>query len=88
MKKFQDISLQIKKEYREKLLNTTSFVLFENLTKNGKNYFGRDEFYNSVIVSSNYNLVGKIKKIKIIDINNNTMFGNISNEQNKEDFAA
>ena len=88
LKTFQDISLKIKKEYREKLLNTTSLVLFENLTKDGKNYFGRDEFYNSVIVSSNCNLVGKIKKIKIMDINNNTMFGNINNEQNKEDFAA
>ena len=88
LKTFQDISLKIKKEYREKLLNTTSLVLFENLTKDGKNYFGRDEFYNSVIVSSNCNLIGKIKKIKIMDINNNTMFGNINNEQNKEDFAA
>ena len=85
---FQDISHKIKKNYREKLLNTTSFVLFENLTKVRNSYFGRDEFYNSVIVTSNDNLIGKIKKIKIIDINHNTMFGNINNETKKENFAA
>ena len=88
LKNFQDISHKIKKNYREKLLNTTSFVLFENLTKVRNSYFGRDEFYNSVIVTSNDNLIGKIKKIKIIDINHNTMFGNINNETKKENFAA
>jgi len=86
LKNFQDISHKIKKNYREKLLNTTSFVLFENLTKVRNSYFGRDEFYNSVIVTSNDNLIGKIKKIKISDINHNTMFGNINNE--KKNFAA
>ena len=63
-------------------------VLFENKTKVGNNYFGRDEFYNSVIVSSNENITGSIKKIKIKDINHNTMFGDIINEVNKKDSAA
>jgi tRNA-2-methylthio-N6-dimethylallyladenosine synthase len=87
--KFQEISTQIKRNYRKELLNKTSLVLFENKTKIGNNYFGRDEYYNSVIVESNDSLVGKIKKIKIQEINNNTMFGNISIEDNKqEEFAA
>ena len=87
--KFQEISTQIKKNYRKQLLNKTSLVLFENKTKIGNNYFGRDEYYNSVIVASNDNLVGKIKRIKIVEINNNTMFGNINIQDNKqEDFAA
>ena len=30
--------------------------------KNENKYFGRDEYLNSVIVKSNENLVGKIKK--------------------------
>ena len=87
--KFQEISTQIKRSYREELLNKTSLVLFENKTKIGNNYFGRDEYYNSVIVASNNNIVGKIRRIKILEINNNTMFGNINIEDNKqEDFAA
>jgi tRNA-2-methylthio-N6-dimethylallyladenosine synthase len=85
---FQETANKIKTLYREELLNTTLLVLFENKTKVGNNYFGRDEFYNSVIVSSNENITGSIKKIKIKDINHNTMFGDIINEVNKEDFAA
>jgi tRNA-2-methylthio-N6-dimethylallyladenosine synthase len=85
---FQKISNKVKKDYREELLNKTSLVLFENKTKIANNYFGRDEYYNSVIVSSNENLVGKIKKIEINKINHNTLFGYISLEKNKEGFAA
>mgnify|MGYP001214993559 FL=1 len=85
---FQEVSHNIKKDYRQELLNTTSLVLFENKTKIGDNYFGRDEFYNSVIVSSKKDLVGKIEKIKITTINQNTMFGDIDFESNKENFAA
>ena len=39
-------------------------VLFENKTKDGDKYFGRDQYFNSVIVSSIENLTGKIKDIK------------------------
>ena len=85
---FQEVSHNIKKDYRQELLNTTSLVLFENKTKIADNYFGRDEFYNSVIVSSKKDLVGKIEKIKITAINQNTMFGDIDFESNKENFAA
>ena len=85
---FQEVSHNIKKDYRQELLNTTSLVLFENKTKIADNYFGRDEFYNSVIVSSKKDLVGKIEKIKITTINQNTMFGDIDFESNKENFAA
>jgi len=85
---FQETALKIKKNYRRELLNTNSLVLFENKTKIGNNYFGRDEFYNSVIVSSNENLIGKIKKVKIKEINHNTIFGDINTTINKKDFAA
>ncbi len=85
---FQETALKIKKNYRRGLLNTNSLVLFENKTKIGNNYFGRDEFYNSVIVSSNENLIGKIKKVKIKEINHNTIFGDINTTINKKDFAA
>ena len=55
-------------------------VLFENKTKQGNKYFGRDECFNSVIVESNENLTGKIKDIKITKINQNTLFGVISSK--------
>ena len=41
-----------------------------------------------IIVSSEENLIGKIKKIKITKINQNTMFGNINKKPNKEYYAA
>ena len=88
LKEFQEIAYQIKKDYRKKLYNTSLLVLFENLTKVGNNYFGRDEFFNSVIVSSDTNLVGQIRKIKVKDINRNTIFGAIDDEPNNKEFAA
>ena len=51
-------------------------------------YFGRDEFYNSVIVKSNYDLVGKIKKTKITNANQNTLFGEIIEKLEEKEFAA
>ena len=86
--KFQKISNDIKTNYRKTLLAKTIKVLFENKTKEGKKYFGRDEHFNSVIVSSDENLIGKIKNIKLTKISQNTLFGEISSKLTQEDFAA
>tara|TARA_Y100000389_G_scaffold188178_1_gene210458 strand:- start:995 stop:2290 length:1296 start_codon:yes stop_codon:yes gene_type:complete len=86
--KFQKISNDIKTNYRKTLLAKTIKVLFENKTKEGKKYFGRDEHFNSVIVSSDENLIGKIKNIKLTKISQNTLFGEISSKLTREDFAA
>ena len=85
---FQNIAKKIKTDYRETLLSKTLPVLFENKTKNGNKYFGRDEHFNSVIVESNVNLTGKIRNIKITRVNQNTLFGEISSRLIKKDFAA
>ena len=85
---FQNISKKIKVEYRETLLAKTITVLFENKTKDGSKYFGRDEHFNSVIVDSNEDLTGKIKNIKITKISQNTLFGEISSKLTFKDFAA
>ena len=78
---FQDLSNEIKTKYRKSLINTEANVLFENKIKNESNkYFGRDEYFNSVIVSSHQNLIGKVKKIKIDSCNQNTLFGYEINE--------
>ena len=85
---FQDISKKIKTEYRKKLLTKIMPVLFENKTKDGNSYFGRDEYFNSVIVDSNENLTGKIKNVKVTNLNQNTLFGEISSQLTRKDFAA
>jgi tRNA-2-methylthio-N6-dimethylallyladenosine synthase len=85
---FQNISRKIKTDYREKLLTKTLPVLFENETKEGNKYFGRDEHFNSVIVNSNDNLTGKTKNVKITKLNQNTLFGEINTKLVHKDFAA
>ena len=85
---FQNISKKIKTYYREKLLAKILPVLFENKTKDGNKYFGRDEHFNSVIDNSNDNLTGKIRNIKITKLNQNTLFGEINSKVIHKDFAA
>ena len=63
-------------------------ILFENKTKDGNKYFGRDEHFNSVIVESNENLTGKTLNIKITKLNQNTLFGEINSKLVHKDFAA
>ena len=57
-------------------------MLFENKVKNENKYFGRDEYFNSVIVESKSNLIGKIKDVKIL-VNQNTLFGKTQIKSNK-----
>ena len=63
-------------------------VLFENNTRGPNEYFGRDEFYNPIIVRAKNNLEGKIRKIKIISGNQNTLFGEIIEQNETREFAA
>ena len=85
---FQNIAEKIKKNYRKDLINKILKVLFENKIKNENKYFGRDEFYNSVVVESNDDLTGKIKDIKILNVNQNTLFGEKIPNLNHANFAA
>ena len=70
------------------MIGKISTVLFENHTKDGGKYFGRDEFLNSVIVKSDENLVGQVKKIKIINGNHNTLYGEIPTNLSQNNYAA
>ena len=85
---FQKVAESIKNNYRKKLIRKTVKVLFENKIKNEKNFFGRDEHFNSVIVNSNYDLTGKIKNVKILKGNQNTLFGEIISKDKQTDYAA
>ena len=85
---FQNVAKKIKTEYRQTLLKKTVPVLFENKTKVENTYFGRDQYFNSVIVKSREDLTGKIKNIDIIKVSQNTLFGEINLIQNRKNFAA
>ena len=85
---FQNIADEIKKDYRKQLVNSIVNVLFENNVKDSNKFFGRDEYFNSVIVESHENLTGQIRKIKIQDCSQNTLFGEIISKEKQKDFAA
>ena len=85
---FKKNAEKIKTKYRNNLINKISTVLFENKTKNENKYFGRDEYFNSVIVKSEINLVGKVKSVKILEINQNTLFGEVVSNVNQKNYAA
>ena len=85
---FQKIAEEIKMKYRKNLLGKKRFVLFENKVTNKNQFFGRDEFSNSVIVKSEDDLQGKINEVTIIDVNQNTLFGEINFKINEKEFAA
>ena len=85
---FQKTAEKIKAKYRNNLINKTSKVLFENKTKKENVYFGRDEYFNSVIVKSEVNLIGKVKNVKILEINQNTLFGEVMSNFDQKNYAA
>ena len=51
-------------------------------------YFGRDQYFNSIIVKSSENLIGKIKAIKITKGNQNTLLGEIITKLDETNYAA
>jgi len=85
---FQRVAENIKTNYRKKLINKTAKVLFENKMKSGNRYFGRDEYFNSVIVESEIDLTGMIKDVKIIKGNQNTLYGEIASNLDQSNYAA
>ena len=85
---FQNTAEKIKSDYRKNLIDKNLKVLFENKIKNENKYFGRDEFFNSVIVESDVNLTGKIKDVKIKNVNRNTLFGEKISNLNSTNYAA
>ena len=86
--KFQSISNDIKNAYRKNLIGSNVKTLFENKMNEPNKYFGRDEYFNSVVVESENNLVGKILEININKANNQTLFGEKLNNKKTREFAA
>ena len=66
--------------HNKSLENKEIAVLVENKIKDQNKYFGRNEYFNSVIFSCNGNDIGKIVKVNIENSNQNTLFGRIKNK--------
>ena len=60
--------------------------MVENKIKDQTKLFGRNKYMNSVIFEGEENSIGKIVKVKILDSNQNTLFGKI--EENTKDVRA
>ena len=85
---FQNIAEEIKLSYRKNLVSKIAKVLFENKVKDKTKYFGRDEYFNSVIVESDSDLIGKIENVKILRVNQGTLYGEINTNTSQTDYAA
>ncbi len=85
---FQTIAEKIKINYKKSLIDKIVPVLFENEMKTKNEYFGRDEYFNSIVVRNSENLKGKIKNVKILKSNQNTLFGEVEESFNKTNHAA
>ena len=81
---FQKTAQEIKINYRQSLLNKKSMILIENKIGKIDEFFGRDEYSNSVIVKNNQNISGKLIEVKIQKGNQNTFFGEISQKPKLE----
>ena len=85
---FQNTAEKIKLKFKKNLFQKTALVLFENKLKNKDEFFGRDEYSNSVIVKTKENLKGKIKEVEIKGGNQNTLFGEINKKLSKRNLVA
>ena len=66
------------------LENTKINVLVENRMEDKSKLFGRSEYMTSVLFSGNDELIGKIVKVKILNSNKNTLFGELVDQTDKK----
>ena len=67
-----------------KSINGTNIeVLIENKIPEQNKLFGRNKYFNSVIADGDEKHIGKLVKVNINNFNRNTLFGKITNLNNK-----
>ena len=71
----QEILFKNQLDKNKSLESNTIDVLVENKTKDKKRLFGRSEYMTSVLINGDDDLIGKIVKTKILNSNQNTLFG-------------
>ena len=75
LEKVQEKIFYNQTKMNKSLENTIQNVLVENRTKDKTKLFGRSEYMTSVLFNGDDNLIGKIVKIKILNSNRSTLFG-------------
>ncbi len=79
-KKLFNNQIKINKSFE----NTTIDVLVENRMDDKSKLFGRSEYMTQVLFNGSDDLIGKIVKVKIINSNQNTLFGEIVSQINQK----
>tara|TARA_Y100001970_G_scaffold287680_1_gene412942 strand:+ start:226 stop:1557 length:1332 start_codon:yes stop_codon:yes gene_type:complete len=76
----QSLLFQNQINHNKSLENEEIDVLVENQMEDQKKFFGRNEYFNSVIFDAEKKDIGKIVKVNIESSNQNSLFGKIKNK--------
>ncbi len=80
LKELQSLLFQNQIDHNKSLENEEIDVLVENKISEQNKYFGRNEYFNSVIFEAEKKDIGKIVKVNVENSNKNTLFGKIRNK--------
>ena len=84
LKTIQQILFKNQKIKNKSLEDKIVSVLVENKTKEKTQLFGRSEFLTPVFFNGTEDLIGKIVQIKILNSNQNSLFGNIIKKNDRK----
>ena len=84
LKKIQSLLNKIQIEKNKSLENKSVNVLIENQTEDKTMLFGRTEYMTAVILEGKKNLVGQTVNARIINSNQNSLFGKVEELNNKK----
>ncbi len=76
--KIQEYLFKFQLNMNESFINKSIEVLVENKMDGQKKLFGRNKYMNSVIFDGDENYIGKNLNIKIKEVNQNSLFGEIN----------
>ena len=81
--KIQEHLFSLQYDKNKSLKNSIIDVLVENSLNEQNKLFGRNRYLNSVIFKGDKKNIGKIVKVKIEDYNQNSLFGNVIENNSK-----
>lgn len=77
LEELQGLLFKQQVEFNNSQVSKNNLVLFENKTKDGNQFFGRNQYMTPVFVKDESISSGEIRKTLIQDSNRNNLFGNI-----------
>ena len=78
LEQLQGILFKQQIEFNHSMVNKENIVLFENRTKDSRQFFGRNEYMTPVFIENTLINTGEIKKIFIENANRNNLFGKLT----------